>query len=80
MTVARLKLELKARGLNVSGKKSALQERLTEHKDLLPEQVQMSTKRHYCGCLNVEHGLVTWLRNANMKLLIEAGKRKDPQW
>ena len=80
MTVVRLKLELKARGLNVSGKKSDLREQLTQHKDLLPEDVQMSANRHYCGCLNVEHDLVTWLRNANMKLLIEAGKRKNPEW
>ena len=76
MSVTDLKLQLKARGAKVTGRKSVLQERLFENKD----KPRPQNTRHYCGCLNTDHGLVTWLRNANMKILIEAGKRSDPAW
>ena len=78
MKVADLKVQLKARGEKVTGNKAALIVRLSEIKD--KQQTRARDTRHYCGCLNTEHGLVTWLRNANMKLLIEGGRRRDPQW
>ena len=76
MKVAELKLQLKARGAKVGGKKSELIARLSEIKD----KGRAQNTRNFCGCLNTEHGLVTWLRNGNMKLLIEAGRRRDPIW
>lgn len=78
MLVKQLKLELKARGASAVGNKPVLQGRLIELKDLLERPVQDT--RNYCGCLNTDHGLVIWLRNANMKLLIEGGTRRDPAW
>ena len=79
MSVAQLKLQLKARSLSASGRKAVLQERLLKHNHTDSTAAQ-SKQRHYCGCLNTEHGLVPWLRTANMKLLIEAGTRRDPEW
>ena len=76
MTAAELKLQLKACGVSTGGKKTVLQARLFENKDTGRAQ----SARLYCGCLNTDQGLVTWLRNANMKLLIEAGQRRDPAW
>ena len=77
MVVKELRLQLKARGVKSQGKKTVLKTRLTLHKD---DKAPSTKKRHYCGCLNTDHGLVMWLRNANMKLLVEAGKRKDASW
>ena len=32
----------------------------------------------YCGCFNVKKGLLSYVKNANMALLVDAGK--DPSW
>ena len=37
-------------------------------------------KPPYCGYFNVQSGFVKYVKGNNMKLMIEAGKRKDPDW
>ena len=77
MSVKELRLQLKVCGIKSQGKKDMLQARLTLHKD---DKAPSKKNSLYCGCLNTNHGLVMCLRNANMKLLVEADKHKDASW
>lgn len=78
LRVSDLKLHLGARGLRRSGRKEELVARLIEYEPTAVPAADAGDASHYCGCFNTTKGLLGYLKNANMCLLV--GADKDASW
>ena len=78
LKVTDLKQHLGARGLSRSGRKSQLAARLISWKPNSTTPAPSDDASQYCGCFNTKRGLLSYLKRANMRLLVGAGK--DASW